>query len=354
MQTFHLPDLGEGLPEAEIIKWHVRVGDVIESEQTLVSVETAKAVVDIPSPFKGHIVKLHGKPGDMVDTGAPLVDIDDRVQEQKITAKKTAAPATKIKAVPAARKLAQQHQLDLTVIAPTGPNNTITVADVEQALANQNTTPTDFITENLRGARRAMALNMIKAHQEVVATTIWEDADIQHFTKGTDIIFRIIRAIVKGCQAEPSLNAHFHSQTMARSLFNTINIGIAIDSDMGLFVPVIKNAADLTAKEIRSTIKRFKHDAEIKQIKPGDLKDATISLSYFGITAGQYANPIILPPTVAILGIGKIRQKVISIKNKPTVHRMMPLSLSIDHRAVTGGEATRFLKAVIKDLQQSS
>jgi len=345
MQTFHLPDLGEGLPEAEIIKWHVKIGDSIKIEQTLVSVETAKAVVDIPSPFKGQVSKLHGKPGDIIETGAPLIDIEDQ--------KKTKANI-KIKALPAAKKLAKEHGLDLSLITPTGPNQTITVADVKLMLDEQSKQSGDVTTKPLRGPRRAMALNMIKAHNEVVPITIWDDADIHHFAKGTDIISRIIRAMIKGCQAEPALNAHFNNQAMVRSLFNTINIGVAIDSETGLFVPVLKDVANLTPKEIRTTVKRFKQNAEAQKIAPEDLKDATITLSYFGITAGQYANPIIVPPTVAILGVGKIRQKVVPIKNKPTVHRMMPLSLTIDHRAVTGGEATRFLSAVIKDLQQKN
>jgi len=385
MKIFNLPDLGEGLPDAEIHEWHVKEGDVLEADQTMVAMETAKAVVEVPAPRSGKIVKLYGKPGDIIKTGAPLVEFagdeheaekasskridsgtvvgsietSDAVLKESATGIKVAKLQTGIRALPAVRALAKRLGVDLAQITPTGPNNTISLQDVENASGPVvSTTASTATTEELgadfeaiRGVRRTMAQVMAQSHQQVVPVTILDDADIYAWQKGTDITLRVIRALAAGCKAEPSLNAWYDGQHTARRLFNEVHIGLAMDSPDGLFVPVLRDVTGRDASAIREDINRYKTQVGDRSIPSDDLKGYTIMLSNFGTFAGRYANPVIVPPCVAILGTGRIREEAVAHEGAAALHKVIPLSLTFDHRAVTGGEATRFLGEVIRDLQ---
>lgn len=376
MKIFNLPDLGEGLAEAEIREWYVKKGDTVKTEQPLVAVETAKALVDVPSPFTGKIATLHGQVGDIIKTGAPLVSFTDEQAENRpdsgtvvgsievgqrilreepagvMAATTTAGP--QIKAAPAVRALAKALQVDLTAVTPSGPERSITLDDVKNAAEKPMTPPAPVLGEPLRGARRAMATAMPVAHREVVPVTLMEDANIAHWPRETDFTVRFVHCIAAACHAEPALNAHYEGKSMSRQLFNEVNVGLAVDTQEGLYVPVLKNVNARDDADLRATIDHFKELAQ-KQAFPLELlHGATITLTNFGTIAGRYANPIIMPPTVAIIGIGRAGDKVIAINGKPEVRKMLPLSLTFDHRAVTGGEATRFLAALISNLEQSA
>lgn len=373
MKIFKLPDLGEGLAEAEIREWYVKKGDTVKVDQPLVSMETAKAVVDVPSPYSGKILELHGAANDVIQTGAPLItfETDDdtkaekgsvvgsleesskKLDEGEVIIGRAPSSTQTVKAMPAARVLAKEMQVDLAAITATGPQGLITVDDVKKFL-NQKTQPAKSIGqgEALHGVRRVMANIMAEAHREVVATTIIEDADISHFKQGTDLTGRLIEAMIAGIKVEPALNAWFDGKAMERRLFSEINLGIAVDSDEGLFVPVIKQAEKKSADEIRQLIDQYKTAIKSRSIAASDMQGATISLSNFGTITGRYATPIIVPPMVAILACGRSREAAIPREGKVTVGRIMPLSLTFDHRAVTGGEASRFLGAVIQSLQK--
>ncbi len=408
-EIFNLPDLGEGLPDAEIVEWHVKEGDTVKVDQSLVSMETAKAVVEVPAPHTGKIIKLHGQPGDIIQTGAPLVEFDTSATATKTAPKKSEKSAAKkdehkmvdikedagtvvgsveitdtilkesatgivqgksatqtIKAMPGVRALAKMLDVDLATITATGAKGQITADDIKQAVSfsatgRQTAKPipkaepvTKTHTDALRGVRRAMANAMAQSQAEVAPVTLVDDADIHAWPKGTDITARIIRAVVVGCRTEPALNAHFDMKKLERKIFKEINIGIAMDSKEGLFVPVLKNAEQATPAVIRKTIERFKTEVKSRSIPAEDLKGSTIQLSNFGALAGRYANPMLVPPIVAILGTGKIRDEVVAHDGMIAIHRVLPLSITIDHRAVTGGEAARFLAAVIADLQKVS
>lgn len=381
MKIFYLPDLGEGLPDAEIREWYIAEGDEVKVDQPMVAMETAKAVVDVPAPRSGRIIKLYGKPGDVIDTGAPLVEFaegdaqpakekaatvvgslesSETVLVEEATGIKTAGSSAGVKAIPAVRALAKRLNVDLNRLHGTGPQNQITFEDVEKAAVSGKAEKKEEATqamimegfEPMRGVRRAMATTMTHAHAEVVPITIVDDADIFAWPEKTDITLRVIRAISVACLAEPSLNAWYDSKSTSRKLYQAVHLGIAMDSAEGLFVPVIKNVQNRSAEELRATINRFKEQVGNRTIPPDDLKGATIVLSNVGIFAGRYATPIIVPPTVSILATGKIRDAIVPHEGKPAVHRVIPLSLTIDHRAITGGEAARFLGALIQDLQK--
>ena len=252
-----------------------------------------------------------------------------------------------IKATPAVRALARQLNVELAMVTPSGVDGVIGAADVQRVakLLAELGPP-----EILRGVRRAMAQNMALAQSEVAAATVIDDADIHAWQTGSDITMRLIRALVAGCRAEPGLNAWYESHTMARRVLAKIDVGIAVDLPEGLFVPVLRDVAKRDAADLRRGLERMRADVAARKIPAEEMRGNTITLSNFGMLGGKYAAPIVVPPTVAILGAGRIHEQVLPIAGLPAVHRVLPLSLTFDHRVVTGGEAARFLAAVIADL----
>jgi len=363
MKIFKLPDLGEGLQEAEIVKWYVNPGDEVKADQPMVSVETAKAVVDIPAPYAGRVAKLYGKPGDIAHLGAPLVAFEGEGDDagtvvgkvevgQKVVTDAPMAPAPLaggIKATPAVRALARKLNVDLTMVTPTGADGLLTMSDVQRAARILSEIGP---IELLRGVRRAMAQNMELAHAEVASVSIMDDADIEAWPSGTSTLMRLIRALVAGCRAEPSLNAWYDSEKIGRWVLKKIDIGVAVDTPDGLLVPVLRNCGERDPQELRQALDKLIADARARKVPPEELRANTITLSNYGSIAGRYASPVVVPPTVAILGAGRIAKQVVVVEDKPAVRRMLPLSLTFDHRVATGGEAGRFLKAVITDLQK--
>lgn len=368
MKTFNLPDLGEGLQEAEIVAWHVAVGDRVVADQPLVSVETDKAVIEIPSPQAGRIAKLLARPGEIVEVGAPLAAFEQAVEagagavageikaaseaiEEEAGEEATVegpVAAAAVKATPVARALARRLGVDLAVVGPSGPGGAITTPDVERAAQ----TPAEAASlEPLRGVRRAMAQRMAQAHAEVAPATVMDEADIDSWRQEADVTIRLIRAVVAGCKAEPSLNAWYDSRAVGRRLHGKIDLGIAVDTEDGLFVPVMRDVGSRDAADLRRGLEAMKADITARTVPPEELRGATITLSNFGTLAGRYAVPVVAPPQVAILSAGRSAPRVIAVKGKAVIHRMLPLSLTFDHRAVSGAEAARFIGAAIADLE---
>lgn len=401
MKRFNLPDLGEGLQEAEIVRWHVAVGDPVKVDQPMVAMETAKAIVEVPSPFEGTIIALHGQPGDTIGTGAPLVDfaltdvdaedtvlqpgisqggVVGRMPESEVVLEASNEPAAargsgmRARAVPAARELARRLNIDLDTIHGSGRDGTVTLDDVVGAspvsaapvapllpsrisVATSSMRPAAEQTESgeieiLRSLRRAMAQSMTLARDNVMECSVFDDADIEGWTSQGDYTVRLLRAIGAGCKAEPGLNAWFDGSTQGRRLFHHIQVGIAVDTPDGLLVPVIRDVGNRDAAALRTEVNRLKTGARERTLPATDLRDFTFMLSNFGVMAGRYATPVVVPPSVAILGAGRISRDVVAIGDRIEAHRRIPLSLTFDHRCVTGGEAVRFLAAVIGDLQK--
>jgi len=445
MSIFKLPDLGEGLPDAEIVEWHVKVGDKVTEDQPMVSMETAKAVVDVPVPHDGVVKKLYGEPGDVIDTGAPLIEFEGAQSEEQSSAQtesadtdsasklreeaeqvlmdldkeeqaeaKQAAPAEEKqgtvvgqmetsdtvqdsmtdfggkRAAPAVRALAKKLKVDLSKVEATGTGGVIRPSDVKKAAQSgqaqatsttqstqkqtepkASTTPSSQKTQSapakpsapkaqaddqwqqVKGSRRTMARVMQNAHATIVPTSIMDDADIHAWQAGQDITGRLIRSLVVAAQAEPALNAWFDGDKLARRIISHVDIGIAVDTEDGLFVPTMRNCETLSPQDVRDEMNVIKDQVKSRSIPPESMKDYTLMLSNFGVYAGRYATPIITPPCVAIVAAGKLRHEVVPVMGGMEAHRTIPLSLTFDHRAVTGGEAARFLAAMIKDLQKA-
>jgi 2-oxoisovalerate dehydrogenase E2 component (dihydrolipoyl transacylase) len=407
----------------------------------MLAVETAKAIVEVPSPYAGVIKATHGKPGDTVATGALLVEFEDlppantpgpRTTKSPAAAlnatmsgatasvSRVAAPAApasdsgtvvgsmpisdedfveahssnisgepganthaatpdRVRAVPAARALAKRLGLDITEIRGTGRGELVTVDDVLRMTAVANAarhTPGEHSTnattprepgapahslplppegERLRGPRRAMAQSMALARDTVVGCTLFDDADLHYWQAEQDITSRILRAIAAGCAAEPGLNAWFDGEALIRRMLSHIDVAIAVDTPDGLIVPVVRNIGGRPVAQLRADVDRLKRNTHERTVRPEDLRDFTFMLSNFGMIAGRYATPVVVPPSVAILGCGRLSRDVIAIQSgNIEAHLRMPLSLTFDHRCVTGGEAARFLAAVIQDLQKGN
>ncbi len=376
MTTFRLPDIGEGLQEAEIVAWHVGVGDHVVADQPLVSVETDKAVVEIPSPLSGHVAALHGEPGDVVDVGEALVEFDDGVADDagaivgslppdepapptasSATGRAAGGSHTRARATPAVRALASALGVDLAEVAPTGPDTTVTRADVEAAASGASGSDDaagsddDSTIEPLRGVRRAMDANMTRAHAVVVPATVTDEADIGDWPEATDPTVRLLRAVAAACVAEPALNASYLGRQRGRRINTTVDIGIAVDTADGLFVPVLRDLANRPADDLRSGLDAMRADILARTVPPEHLRGATITLSNFGTLGGRHAALVVVPPQVAIVGAGRARDAVVAHQGEIAIRRLLPLSLTFDHRVVMGGEATRFLNALKHDLE---
>ena len=448
-KTFHLPDLGEGLPDATIVEWFVKEGDVIRLDEPLVSMETAKAVVEVPSPVSGKVVKLAGAAGDVVVTGSmlavfePDASLPQRAEGQDTGhhhgPSKSAVGATSVvsptsdaasiatdvapteadadagtvvgamqssnavhteqaiavggvKAMPAVRAMAKKLGVDLSRVRASGADGAVTMQDVKQAAADGSARGTTTAAparttapvvaaasvanpqrtalsatgkpmrtqppgvsvsgqpEQLKGVRRNMARVMADAHAKVVPTTLSDDADVHAWTPGNDMTGRLGRAIVRACKTVPAMNAWFDGEKLTRTLHPHVDIGIAVDTDDGLFVPALRNADLLEAGTVRESINRLRAQVEDRSIPPSELTGYTISLSNFGMFAGRYATPVVVPPCVAIVAAGRARHQVTPVMGGFESHKVIPLSVTFDHRACTGGEAARFLKALIDDL----
>ncbi|MEO6264268.1 MAG: dihydrolipoamide acetyltransferase family protein [Luteimonas sp.] len=462
-KQFLLPDLGEGLPDATVVEWFVKVGDSIRLDENLVSMETAKAVVEVPSPVSGKVLKLGGGEGDVIVTGTLLAEFEiDPSLPQRAEGQDTGhhhgpskgagsdapgdggkviasdeggaisdagTPAPKgepgtrtevlredsgtvvgamqvsdavrseqalavggVKAMPAVRALARKLGVDVSRVRATGTDGVVTMDDVKRAAADgsakagavpaqravereatpamasapaqrtalsaagkpMRTQPPGLQAsgqpEQLKGVRRNMARVMADAHAKVVPTTLCDDADLHAWIGKQDITARLIRAIVAACQAVPALNAWFDGDKLVRTLHPQVDIGIAVDTEDGLFVPALRNADMLDGNGVRGAIQRLRAQVQDRSIPASELAGYTISLSNFGMFAGRYATPVVVPPTVAIVGAGKLMHDVVAVMGGIEVHRRMPLSLTFDHRACTGGEAARFLKTMLDDL----
>ena len=348
MRVFNLPDLGEGLQEAAIVEWHVKPGEAIAADRTMVSVETDKAIVEIPAPHDGKIEKLFGEPGDRIRVGAPLAGFSGQSVDSG-TVVGDLAVKHEVKAAPAIRALARSLNVDLGTVRGSGPQGAVTSEDVKRAargaLPTQKASPT--------GLRTAMAKNMALAHREVAAVTLMDDADVDAWPPGTPVLARLVRALIAGCRAEPGVNAWYDAKAETRQVREEIDLGIAVDLPDGLVVPVLRDAHRIAFAELPGRLEELVTQARQRKLAPDRLRGATISLSNFGPLGGRYASPIVVPPSVAILGAGRLAPAAsVDESGQVVAHRLLPLSLSFDHRALTGGEAARFVAAVISDLEQ--
>lgn len=405
---FKFPDVGEGITEGEIVKWHVKPGDKVKADDVLVEVETDKAIVQIPSPKTGTILKLYAEEGTIVKVGSVLVTIDDGSTSMKETVaekkgsvgvigslpeyepqqvisaaplKTTAVSQTHVKALPAIRQLAKEKGVDLAKIAPTGPSGTITEDDVmkasdmhEQAepAKGLKITPRDYDLYGyiqripLKGTRRTIAKRMLESSQKTAAVTAFDEADVSHLfevrqkekkfleQEGIDLTFLpfVTKAVIAALKKHPILNAVYDEEKEEIVVKEYYNIGFAVDTADGLLVPVIKIADKKSVEDLAREMQKLAKATRERTIDLGDMKDGTFTITNIGSIGGTFGTPIINPPQVAILLTGRIQDKAIVKEGNIVIRKMLPLSLTFDHRILDGAEAAKFindLKSYLED-----
>lgn len=387
LREFKFPDVGEGIAEAEIVRWLVKEGDSVKEDQDLLEVETDKAVLTLNSPYTGKIKKLHGQEGEIIKVGDVLTTVDASAEDTPAVEAEKKDSGTvvgnlgdgeavevvhPVQAMPAVRALAKQMGINLATVKGSGPGGRITKEDVEKAGAQtgQQTRPDADpygVVEKipLRGIRRTIAKRMAEASKRVAEVTIWEDADITELEqvrakerrvaeeKGVRLTYLpfLIKAIIPALKAHPYFNASLDEAAEAIVLKKYFNIGIAVDTSDGLIVFVIKNADEKNILDMAQEIATLADKARLRKIDLHDLKGSTFTITNYGIVGASYGTPMINHPEVAILGLGKIEDRAVVRDGQITIRKMMPLSLAFDHRVIDGVEAGRFLGVVIQHLE---
>ena len=425
---FKLPDLGEGLTEGEIVKWLVKPGDQIEEGQVFVQVETDKAVIEIPSPRKGVVLKLGAAEGETVQVGRVILtlgvagekaetpprekvetpprekaggqrpsvgvvgELEEAPEEAEEPAKKApakpapapTAPAGEILAVPMVRKLAEDLHVDLRTVKGSGPHGRITKEDVQKA-AQAKKPAEEKVPEAakpkaarkydfygfiervpLRGMRKTIAQSMVKSKNAIPHAVAMDEAYIDRLVelkakakqlateKGIHLTYLpvLIKAVVAALEEHPYLNASLEEETGEIILKKYYNIGVAVDTKDGLMVPVLKNVKAKNIFQLAAELVEISEKARSRTIDLADLKGGTFTITNYGAIGGIYGFPIIHHPEVAILGLGKIFEKPVVVDGKIEIRKVLPLSLSFDHRVVDGAEAARFNNTLIKFLEE--
>ena len=421
---FKFPDVGEGIHEGEIVKWLVKEGDSIKADQPLGEIETDKAIVEMPSPKSGKILKLHVPAGGIIHVGETMVTILEEheteedakkhleskeakpdvpytgsvvgfleeakdvkpIQAIKQELKSIAKPEMdEVQATPAVRNLAKQLNADLSTIKGTGPEGRITIEDVqkrgtvkkeEQTVASEQTSPItgikvvrkyDFFgyieRVPLHGVKKIVANKMSESiltaaqltnMHEADATDLYELKDLQKDSYEKEKIKLtympyIVKAVALCLQSHPYLNASLEGEEIVLKKY--YNIGVAVDTEEGLMVPVVKGAQAKEIKTIAKDIEKLAKDAKSRKVNMMDLKGGTFTISNLGSVGVGFFTPIINYPESAILGVGRVVEKPIVREGKIEVRKMLPLSLTYDHRVVDGAQAARFMLDVIARLE---
>lgn len=371
-RDFLLPDLGEGLEEAEIGHWLVSEGDVVALNQPLVEVETAKATVEVPSPFAGTIVKLHADEGETLKVGAPLVtfEIEEPPREaapsgvseaatqtddtpsqpssasaaQDVAASSGPPSAAAPLATPAVRKLARDFGVDLDSVEGTGPGDRVTRGDVERAA--KGGPEADVEVAPISMIRRTIAENLTRAVRQIPHVTAFRTLDctaLEAFRRelGVSPLPIVVRALAEICKDHRALNASYMGDRGQIWLHRRVHVGIATDTERGLLVPVVRNAAESTIGHIAAEIERLAAAARDGSIRIQELNGGTITVTNTGSYGSEFGTPIINPPQSAILGIGVIEPRALVIDGQVVARPACTLSLAFDHRLLDGATAGR-------------
>jgi pyruvate/2-oxoglutarate dehydrogenase complex dihydrolipoamide acyltransferase (E2) component len=362
---FKLPDLGEGLTEGEISRWLVSEGQEIAEDEPLVEIATDKTTVEIPSPASGAVSRILVAEGEVVPVGTVLVVIGDdsghvQVSDTKSGPEPTEARASrgdgaKVRATPLVRKVAQELGIDLTVVTGTGPQGRITEDDVRAAagstgqvqVSDTKTSP-EGTRVQLHGIRRQMFEHLSRAHREIPAVTWVEECDFSD-VELKRLVPLVLQAVTDSLREFPELNARVEGGELV--LPDRYDIGIAVQTDQGLVVPVVHGAGQLSLDDLDAEVRRLAEAANAGTLKPEELRGGTFTVTSAGKAAGLFVTPLINHPEVAILGIHRIEDRAVVRGGAVVVRRMGNLSLTFDHRVIDGKRAADFGLAIIARLQ---
>lgn len=404
---FHLPDIGEGLEEAEVVEWLVAPGDVVVRDQPLVEVLTDKASSELPSPVAGTILRLGASEGERIRVGALLIEIDDGSVDGAAGALDqemppvdegvaTADPPTpdrpttgRAKAAPATRRLAIESGVDLATVTGSGPGGRITTDDVRAAAAADRTTTAAGVTtappaptappirpdlgqmpvgrHPLRGIRGVVARNMAASWSEIPHIHTMDELDASLLVDfrnrmrsmgrpGAELVTLLSVAAVAAARALrrfPMVNGHVEGHPGEDIVIpESVNLGIAVATDSGLMVPVVADADRLDLFTMSSAIARVADRARQGDLSASDLSGATFTITNYGSLGGRFATPIIPPGQGAILGLGAVAERPIVVDGAVVARPTLPVVLGADHRLIDGDLAEAFRRSIVDDLSE--
>jgi pyruvate dehydrogenase E2 component (dihydrolipoamide acetyltransferase) len=396
-KQFMFPDVGEGITEGEIVRWLVKEGDEIKADQAIAEIETDKAIVEMPSPYAGTVLKLHFKEKDIVKVGAVLITVGEKgeavseaapaptVQPAEMAAaaaRPAKAGAGELLATPKIRKLAQELGISLPSVQGTGPQGRITEEDVRAAKEKAGQAPAkpaikiktkfDFYGSiehlPLRGVRRATARRMAESVSKAAHVTHFDEADAtalgkvrermkpEAAAKNIKLTYLpfIVKALIAALRLHPMLNASLDDQEEEIIIKKYYSIGIAVDIPDGLIVPVVKAADQKSVFDLAEEIQNLAEAARARSLDLADLKGGTFSVTNVGMIGGEAATPIINYPEVAILATMKIIDRVRAENGRVVIKKTLPLCLSFDHRVIDGAEAARFMNDLKKTIEDEA
>ena len=377
MADFKLPDLGEGVTEAEVDKWLVKEGDVIQEDDPLVEVITDKATAEIPSPYEGVVSRIHVQAGQVVPVGTVLITIGDdggragAPPPPPPPPSAAAAPETSeqssngsVKAMPPVRKLARDLGVDIVTVRGTGPGGRVLREDVEAAAGPGTTPVASGRREPLRGVRRLIAERMSAAHRIVPPVTHVEECDVTELDATRKLVNErnpdelkltympfIVKAVVAGLKAYPALNASLDEDAGEIVYHDRYDIGIAVDTPAGLVVPVVRDADRKRLRAIAEDVDRLARGAREGTLASADMKDSTFTISSPGPFGGLMATPIVFHPQSAILGVHRASERPVVRDGQIVIRQVMNLSITFDHRILDGMTAAKFVLDVAKLLE---
>jgi pyruvate dehydrogenase E2 component (dihydrolipoamide acetyltransferase) len=410
-REFLLPDIGEGLTEAEIVRWLVPEGGRVEADEPVVEVETDKAVVEIPSPYAGTVLRHGGVEGETIQVGSVLVVIGedgevatpaDSTSEREPThaappivgslseeaevlssvGPTAAGEGTKeVKALPIVRKLARELGVDLGRVRGSGPEGRVTREDVlaaapsatEAAAATGESMPQETTAASpasvtgederrpLSRLRRTIASNMARSWAEIPHVTTFDEVDATRLVEIRSALSArhevklpmealVIKAVIPALEAFPDFNSTLDGDDLI--VHGAYHIGIAVDTPDGLLVAVVRDAAALAVLDIASEVRRLGEGARERSLAPDELTGQTFTVSNIGAVGGGQGTPIVPYGTTAILSVGRAQEKVVVSNGDLAIAPVMPLSLSYDHRVIDGAQGRRFMALVIENLEE--
>jgi len=360
---FKLPDLGEGLTEGEIARWLVAEGDEIAEDAPLVEIQTDKTTVEIPSPAAGTVARILVAEGDVVPVGTVLVVIGDdgvsalplapapeRDVAVQLRQEAPSGPVSRVQATPLVRRIAQELGVDLASVTATGPGGRVTEADVRAAttVSDDSTQSPEGRREKVRGVRRQIVEHLTRAHREVPAVTFVEECDF------TDVDLQLLLPTVLKATAEslrefPELNARLEGDEIV--YLDRYDLGIAVQTDQGLVVPVVRGCDSRSLDELRADVDALAEQARAGRLAPEELRGSTFTVTSAGKLGGLFVTPLVNHPEVGILGVHRIAPRAVVRDGEIVARKVGNVSVTFDHRVVDGARAAAFTLAVIGRLQ---
>jgi 2-oxoisovalerate dehydrogenase E2 component (dihydrolipoyl transacylase) len=382
MPDFLLPDLGEGLTEAEITSWLVQVGDHVEIDQIVVEVETAKAAVEVPIPFAGTVSALHGAAGQSIAVGTTLISVEAVVAEtgsgnvligygtpaagprRRRGSRRPVAPAPAAASVavisPIVRKLARDAGVNLHAVNGSGPSGLVLRRDVESAIADVGSPPSaadpDVQRIPITGLRKVVADKLSRSRREIPEATVWVDVDATGLLAAraelnrrdpqqpVGVLALLARFVILGLRRYPELNGRVEGDEIV--LAKAVHLGFAAQTDRGLMVPVVHDADRLTTRQLSQAMGQRTTAARAGTLRPAELTGGTFTVNNYGVFGVDGSAAIINHPEVAILGIGRIIDKPWVHEGALAIRKVTQLTLAFDHRVCDGGTAGGFLRLV--------